>query len=143
MKPSADEIALREAKQADVGPLLDLWRSADAVPGVTDTAADVSNVIEVDCARVLVAEVGGHLVGSVIATFDGWRGNIYRLAVHPDHRRCGVAKTLLEAADRWLVERGAKRVTALVVQAHPWAVGFWDASGYVFDERIARYVHTL
>jgi hypothetical protein len=36
-------------------------------------------------ANVLVAEVEGQIVGSIIGTFDGWRGNIYRLAVHPNY----------------------------------------------------------
>jgi len=35
---------------------------------------------------VLFAEEEGHIVGTVIGGFDGWRGNIYRLAVHPEHQ---------------------------------------------------------
>lgn len=31
------------------------------------------------------------IVGSVIATWDGWRRSIYRLLVAPSHRRQGLA----------------------------------------------------
>ena len=140
---SLEQVTPRIADRRDIDALLALWLAADSVPSITDTALDVANVIALDCAHVLVAEADGQLIGSVIATFDGWRGNIYRLAVHPDYRRRRVATRLLEAADRWLTEKGAKRVTALVVEAHPLAVGFWNASGYELDERIVRYVRTL
>ena len=46
-------------------------------------------------ADVLVAEVDVRVVGSIVGGFDGWRGNIYRLAVHPRFRRRGVARALV------------------------------------------------
>ncbi|HEV3262007.1 MAG TPA: GNAT family N-acetyltransferase, partial [Gemmataceae bacterium] len=92
---------------------------------------------------VLVAEVEGGLAGSIIGTFDGWRGNIYRLAVHPDRRRQGVARALVAEVEKRLAQQGAKRITALVEKDHPFAMPFWEAVGYRVDERIVRRVRTL
>jgi ribosomal protein S18 acetylase RimI-like enzyme len=83
---------------------------------------------------------GGRIVGSIIGTFDGWRGNIYRLAVRVDHRRQGVARALVAEVERRLTRQGAKRITALVEKDHPWAMNFWEAVGYRVDERIVRRV---
>ncbi len=93
-----------------------------------------------DIDAVLVAEVVSRLVGSIIGTFDGWRGNIYRLAVHPDCRRQGVARALVAEVERRLTRQGAKRITALVEKDHPRAMAFWEAVGYRVDERIVRQV---
>jgi ribosomal protein S18 acetylase RimI-like enzyme len=123
--------------------LLDLWRSAEATPSLTDTPADIARVAENDRARCLVAEVEGQLVGSVIATFDGWRGYIYRLAVHPNHRRRGIARALVAAAEEAFAAWGARRVTAMVEKDHPWAVAFWQAVGYGHDARIARFIRNF
>jgi ribosomal protein S18 acetylase RimI-like enzyme len=90
-----------------------------------------------------VAEVGGRVIGSVIGAFDGWRGNLYRLAVHPDYSRRGVARALVAEAERGLAREGAKRITALVEKDHPRATGFWAAAGYGVDERIVRYIRNL
>ena len=120
-----------------------LWRQADATPGVTDNADDLRRAISDSRASVLVAEAEGQIVGSIIGTFDGWRGNIYRLAVHPDYRRRGIARALVAEVEKRLARHGAKRITALVEKDHPWATGFWQAVGYSLDERIVRHVRNL
>ena len=90
-----------------------------------------------------MAEVEGQIVGSIIGTFDGWRGNIYRLAVHPDYRRRGVARALVAEVETRLARQGAKRITALVEKDQPRAMSFWEAVGYRADERIVRRVRNL
>ena len=123
----------------DEGPaLLDLWHHADASPSPTDTPEQVDHVIRDPAASVLVAVDNDLLVGSIIGGWDGWRGNLYRLAVLPSYRRRGVARALVAAEER-LAECGARRVSALVEHDHPWAVGFWD-SLYEPDPRMIRYV---
>ena len=88
----------------------------------------------------LVAEDAGRLVGTLIAGWDGWRGNMYRLAVLPAYRRQGVATALVGEAERRLRALGARRITALVIGDHDWATDFWRAAGYEMDERMTRFV---
>ena len=140
---SGDSLSIRACRLEDGAGVLELWRQADATPGVTDTVEDLRRAIADSPAHVLVAEVGGRIIGSIIGTFDGWRGNIYRLAVHPDYRRLGVARALVAEVEKRLTRQGAKRITALVEKDHPVALAFWEAVGYRIDERIVRHVRTL
>jgi ribosomal protein S18 acetylase RimI-like enzyme len=139
----ADGLSIRACRLEDVAVVLELWRQADATPSVTDTADDLRRALVASPAHVLVAEVGGRVIGSIIGAFDGWRGNIYRLAVHPDYRRQGAARALVAEVEERLVRQGARRITALVEKDHPAATNFWTAVGYGVDQRIARHVRGL
>jgi GNAT superfamily N-acetyltransferase len=136
-------VFIRRAGPLDISPILEFWQAAEATPSVTDTADALAKVIDCNSARVLLAELDSRLVGTILGTFDGWRGNLYRMAVHPEFRRRGIGRALVAEIDLWLINQGAKRVTALVEKDHAWATSFWVALGYPVDLRIARHVRTL
>jgi ribosomal protein S18 acetylase RimI-like enzyme len=137
---STSHIQFRRATADDASSILSLWRVAEAVHGVTDTLEDIRSIVGREYAAFILAVLDGQIVGSIIATFDGWRGGIYRLAVHPSHRRRGMARMLVAEAEKVFKQWGVKRVGAIVMKEHPWAMGFWKAAGYTVDERAVRFI---
>jgi ribosomal protein S18 acetylase RimI-like enzyme len=138
-----DAVVVRPGRPGDIPGVLALWREAQAVPSVSDDPASLARLVETSGDALLVAEAGGRLVGTIIAGWDGWRGNLYRLAVRPDARRRGVALRLVAEAERRLAAKGARRLSALVMSGHDPAVALWTAAGYQHDRRVGRYVRTL
>lgn len=134
---------VRSGTPEDAEAVLALWKAADATPSLTDSADELRRIAVRPEVAFLVAIVDGAIAGSIIGAFDGWRGNIYRLATHPAHRRRGIARALVARAEEALRGWGVRRITALVENAHPDAVGFWRSIGYLDDTRISRYVRTL
>jgi ribosomal protein S18 acetylase RimI-like enzyme len=119
--------------------VLALWREAEAPPSPTDGPDSLRTLIRRDPEALLVAEARGEVVGSLIVGWDGWRGNLYRLAVLPAQRRTGVARRLVREGVRRLQERGAVRINALVIRSDTAATGFWRAAGFTHDARMARF----
>ena len=133
---------IRSARPDDVAAVLALWREA-AAPTSTDTPASLRGLMQHDAGALIVAEVAGELVGTVVAGWDGWRGSVYRLAVAPDRRRQGLAAQLLRAAEDRLARCGASRVHAIVVGTDNRAVAFWEATGWTYERGQRRYTGSL
>ena len=136
--------AIRAATAADIDAVLAVWAEARSAAAQTPDDPDmVERLLERDPGALLVAEVGGEVVGVLIAGWDGWRGNVYRLAVLPQHRRQGVARQLVEAGHEHLRAQGAHRVTALVGGEEGAVHRVWRAVGYQRDEFVHRFVRNL
>jgi ribosomal protein S18 acetylase RimI-like enzyme len=123
--------------------VLELWRASDAVPTPTDRLEPLRVLLTVDPGALIVADAGGELVGSLIAAWNGWRGSFYRLAVHPAHRRGGLATRLVRAGEQRLRERGALRLDALVADDQGAALAFWGAVGYELQPDRRRFVRNF
>ena len=124
--------------------MLALWAdSRSAAASTPDTQGGIERLRARDDRALLVAELDGRIVGALIAASDGWRGNMYRLAVEPNHRRRGIARRLVAAGEAHLRELGVARVTALVEAGDGIATGLWEAVGYRRDAAIGRFVRNL
>ena len=137
------ELRIRPANTGDGETVLRIWREADAVVSTTDDLDAVRVLLDRDPDALLIAELDGHCVGTLIAGWDGWRANLYRLAVLPGWRRRGIARALVETAEARLRSLSARRGAAVVVIDHDHATAFWRSMHYELDERIGRFAKML
>jgi ribosomal protein S18 acetylase RimI-like enzyme len=138
------ELFIRPVRDDELAAVLRIWHAAGVTPpSVSDSIEGLTRLIHEPAALLLVATIEDQIVGSVIGGWDGWRGNIYRLAVAPEYRRRGIARRLVAEISKVLFTKGASRLSALVEHEHQWAMEFWDSAsdlGYELDPRFARYI---
>lgn len=135
--------SIRTAAPSDIDAVLGLWHAAGAHQVVGGRREGLERLMAQDREALLVAARDGELIGTLIAAWDGWRGSFYRLAVHPGHRREGLATALLREGERRLGSRNAERLTAIVAEEDSGAREFWDAAGYEQQAGRARFVSHL
>jgi ribosomal protein S18 acetylase RimI-like enzyme len=141
---TVEKITVRRCQQRDIPAVLELWAQARSVHATTvDRLEDVRRLVIDSPAALLVAERNSEIVGTLIAAWDGWRGNMYRLAVCGGRRREGIGSALIQAGEAYLRSCGAHRVSALVASEDGVAVGFWESAGYPLDPAISRRVRNL
>jgi ribosomal protein S18 acetylase RimI-like enzyme len=85
----------------------------------------------------LVGFVGHELLGTVLAGYDGCRGWIYHLAVHPDHRRNGYGRELMRSAEARLRARGCPKINLQVRTGNGAVARFYEDLGFAVEERIS------
>jgi ribosomal protein S18 acetylase RimI-like enzyme len=138
------DFVVRPCRVEEVSEVLELWLEARSARATTaDRLEDVQRLLSQTEARLLVAAADGAILGALIAAWDGWRGNMYRLAVRAIHRRRGIGDALVRAGEEHLRGRGASRITALVAHEDEVADAFWEAAGYPRDPVIGRHVRNL
>lgn len=138
------EFTIRRCRHEDAQTVLDLWaRERSGHASTADRLDDVERLLADSPAALLVAVLNDEVIGALIAAWDGWRGNMYRLAVREKHRRKGIGVALVRAGEDYLGSRGACRITALVAFDDAAAGAFWESAGYPRDREIGRRVRNL
>jgi ribosomal protein S18 acetylase RimI-like enzyme len=150
-----NDLRIRAAVPDDLDAVLAFWKTAAEGTSISDDRKGVERLVARDAEALILAMgvpplersrewgMGGELVGTVIAGFDGWRCHLYRLAVHPDRRRLGIGSALLAAAEERFVRLGGRRGDAMVLRRNETAHHAWRAAGYTPEEQWRRWVKPL
>lgn len=138
-----NDLVIRAATPADLDAVLAFWKEAAEGTSISDDRDGVARLLDRDPESLLLAEREGELAGTVIAGFDGWRCHLYRLAVHPAHRRQGVATALLRAAEERFTALGGRRGDAMVLEHNELAHHAWRAAGYAPQPEWSRWIKPL
>ncbi len=129
---------IRNCQPADEAAVVALWRQVFAYPQArNDPAAVVRQKLAVQPGLFFVAEDGGAVVGTVMAGYDGHRGWLYRVAVHPRHRRRGVGRALVRHAEAALRALGCAKVNLQINADNADVAEFYRRLGYQVEERIS------
>lgn len=107
-----------------------LWKACDLTRPWNDPAADYQMALATETSDILLARKEGALIASVMVGFDGHRGWVYYLAVAPEHRRDGLGRIMMAAAEKWLKDRAAPKIQLMVRDDNAQAIGFYKALGY-------------
>lgn len=86
-----------------------------------------------DCARFLVAQKNGEVIGYLGSHVVADEMTIANVAVAAAHRRTGVAKALLDAADRYARRHDLSRITLEVRVSNDAAIALYEGAGFVKD----------
>lgn len=82
---------------------------------------------------------GGRLTGLILLQRTPPDAEILTLAVHPDHRRQGLARTLLTGARTLLGPYGVDRLLLDVAADNTGAISFYESMGFLADGRRMNY----
>ncbi len=129
---------IRPYKPHDEAMVVELWRIVfpDSPPH-NDLSRDIDSKLDVQPELFLVAEVEGDIVGTAMAGYDGHRGWVYYVAVHPDHRRQGIGTRLMAAVEDGLIAQGCPKLNLQIRTDNTVVQAFYESLGYHVEDRIS------
>jgi len=114
----------------DCEDVVSLWEQTDLTRPWNDAAHDFRLAVIGSTSDILLLKLAGKMAATIMVGFDGHRGWVYYLSVHPEHRRNGIGRQMMEAAEKWLAARNAPKIQLMVREDNVHAIGFYKALGY-------------
>jgi [ribosomal protein S18]-alanine N-acetyltransferase len=104
-RASTDRVAIEPMRRRHVGQILQIERASYPRPWTMTVFHDELDQVGTGHRHYLVAKVGRTVVGYAGLMFVADEAHVTNVAVHPDHRRGGIATMLLLVLARVAIER--------------------------------------
>lgn len=136
----------------DQPDVIRIWEACGLVRPENDPKLDIARKMTVHPELFLIGEVAGDnndgdanatgsgnptIVATCMATYEGRRGWVDYMAVHPDHQRHGYGRQILAEAEVRLQALGCPKINLRVREGNKQIIAFYEAHGYMNDRVVS------
>lgn len=124
--------------QAQRDQVIALWNTVFGYESAhNEPSLVIDTKLAADDGLFFVAIIDNQVIGTIMAGYDGHRGWIYSVAVHPEHRKQGIGSLLVSQAERALTERGCMKINLQIVAGNESVAAFYASLGYAVEQRVS------
>ena len=136
-KASSLRLTIRNATAEDEPSVTALWQACNLGMSYNDSSKDFHFARAKEGSDILVGlDEEQIIVGTVMVGHDGHRGWIYYVASQPEYRNQGIGRLMVEAAERWLKNKGVVKAMLLVRETNTQVVDFYKHLGFETVPRV-------
>ncbi len=129
---------IRGYETGDHDGVIALWKKCFEYPAPHHNPEhSIRRKAALDDGLFFIAVRGDKVAGTVMAGWDGHRGWIYSLAVHPLLREQGIGRKLVARAVDELKQRDCPKVNLQVMPDNRHVIGFYEKLGFQAEERVS------
>ncbi len=138
------EVLIRAMTKEDYEEVFAMWQiTSKRALSNADRKEEIERYLERNKGLSQVAVINGRIVGTVLAGHDGRRGYIHHMAVLPEHRRKGIAKTLATTAIDKLTKEGIVKTHILTYCDNLIGQSFWSSLGFIRRSDVYDYSYEI
>ena len=130
-------IVIRPFQDQERREVIELWRKCGLIVPVNDPQKDIDCKMQVGKELFLVGLRNNEVVASVMGGYEGHRGWINYLAVDPLWHRNGYGRSMVEAVESRLQEKGCPKVNLQVRSGNTKVLDFYQRLGYQCDDVVS------
>ena len=116
--------------------VINLWLACQLVVSWNDPVKDIQRKMLVDPDLFLVGEKDGEIVATVMGGYEGHRGWINYLGVSPEHQRKGYARSMMQAVEALIQQKGCPKINLQVRGTNSDVIKFYQAIGYDIENTV-------
>jgi ribosomal protein S18 acetylase RimI-like enzyme len=119
-------------------PVIDLWTTVFGYETAHNAPSlAIDKKLAMQDGLFFVASIRDLVVGTILVGYDGHRGWLYAVAVHPSHRLKGIGAALVGHAEGALTARGCMKINLQIISGNDSVAAFYEALGYAVEKRVS------
>lgn len=130
-------IEIRPFKLHDEIQVVQLWTDCGLIVPWNNPNRDIRRKLDVHPEMFLVGGLRGKIIATVMAGYDGHRGWINYLAVHPKHQHIGIGRRMMQEAEVRLRAAGCPKINLQVRSTNTNVIEFYRKIGYSIEDVVS------
>jgi ribosomal protein S18 acetylase RimI-like enzyme len=130
-------LQIRPYRSDDEDAVVGLWVACQLVGPHNNPHQDIARKLRVNPEWFLVSELDNKIVATCMVGYEGHRGWINYLAVAPEYRRRGIARQIMEEAERLLRQVGCPKINLQVRTSNAQVIEFYKSIGFKIDDVVS------
>ncbi len=132
----SQQLSFRPFADSDEEAVISLWQRCGLTRPHNDPVKDIAFARDKPSSAILVGELEGEIVASVMVGHDGHRGTLYYVSVDPGLQGNGYGRQLMRHAEGWLKGQGVWKLNLLLRADNEKIRAFYEALGYQVEPRL-------
>ncbi len=118
--------------------LLELWKICELIYPQNDPNRDIDRKLDSRCGEILLIRDPETrlLIAAVMWGYEGHRGSVNYLAVHPDYQGRGLGTLLISTVEEKLLALGCPKLNLMVRSTNSAVIEFYQKLGFKQDPAI-------
>ncbi len=130
-------LLIRPFQTEDEDALVALWKMCELTVPWNNPHKDIARKLQVQPELFLVGILDSNLIATVMGGYDGHRGWINFLAVHPDFRENGYGQEIMNSVETKIREMGCPKINLQIPTGNDKIASFYQNLGFTNDHVVS------
>lgn len=131
------QMLVRPYRTDDEESLVSLWQVCELTVPWNNPHKDIARKLQVQPELFLVGILDSRLIATVMGGYDGHRGWINYLAVHPDFQGNGYGQEIMNSVETGLREMGCPKINLQIRTVNDRIASFYQKLGFTNDHVVS------
>ena len=130
-------LLIRPFQTEDEDALVALWKMCELTVPWNNPHKDIARKLQVQPELFLVGILDSNLIATVMGGYDGHRGWINFLAVHPDFRENGYGQKIMNSVETEIRKMGCPKINFQIRTGNDRVTSFYQKLGFTNDHVVS------
>ncbi|MDX1490242.1 MAG: GNAT family acetyltransferase [Pseudohongiellaceae bacterium] len=125
---------IRAFSESDRDSVIALWQACELTRPWNDPNKDIDRKQQFQAELFFVGEIDSRVMASAMAGYDGHRGSVFYLAVHPDFQGLKYGLQIMQHIEQVLEGLGCPKINIAFRTGNEAVLNFYNKLGYTLDD---------